>query len=98
MRITNAQMGETAGSFREFDANSARGRAYGTTDTGRLYVRAPESLRSADYTVWSYATPIAWHHPGTGWVIPDVKHSSTTSRHQSILRRALPDHRTDWQD
>lgn len=40
------------------------------------------------YVVYSYATPIGWWSEKFGWTIPDVKHSATTSRHQSVLRRA----------
>lgn len=65
--------------------------------TGRL----PEDWRqvfkedSPDYVVYSYATPIAWHVPDDGddggarWVIPDVKYSPTTTRHQNLVRTAL---------
>ena len=38
------------------------------------------------YVVYSYATPIAWYAPSFGWVVPDVKCSPTTSRHQSRVR------------
>lgn len=41
------------------------------------------------YVVFSYATPIAWYTRADGWVIPPVKYSATTSRHQSIVRRAI---------
>lgn len=40
------------------------------------------------YVVYSYATPIAWWTDQAGWTIPEVKYSATTSRHQSIVRRA----------
>ena len=36
----------------------------------------------------SYGTPIAVHHEG-GWFYPDVSHSATTGRHQSITRQAI---------
>lgn len=47
------------------------------------------------YIVWSYGTPVAWCRRTTlaggynpdSWVIPDVKYSVTTSRHQNIVRR-----------
>lgn len=48
-----------------------------------------------EYVVWSYGTPIAWHVPNDGdgdderWVIPDVKYSQTTTRHQNLVRTAL---------
>lgn len=40
------------------------------------------------YIVRSYATPIAWA-VGADPVVPDVKYSVTTSKHQGIARRAL---------
>jgi hypothetical protein len=40
------------------------------------------------YIVYSYATPIAWFGK-IGWVLPAIKYSQTTSRHQSIVRRAI---------
>lgn len=43
---------------------------------------------STDYHVMSYGTPIAVHHEG-GWMYPDVSHSASTGRHQSIVRSAI---------
>lgn len=41
------------------------------------------------YIVWSYSTIIAtWTEEG-GWSLNNAKHSSTTSRHQSIVRKAV---------
>lgn len=43
------------------------------------------------YTVCSYGTPIAWvvnDHVGT-IVVPEVKYSTTTSRHQGLCRAWL---------
>ena len=40
------------------------------------------------YVVKSYDTPIAWFTRGQ-WVIPDVKYSVTTSRHQNIVRKGI---------
>lgn len=51
----------------------------------------PEAFRtlidaqSVDYVVFSYSTPIAWHTPD-GWVVPPVRYSVTTSRHQGQAR------------
>lgn len=44
-----------------------------------------------DYVVWSYAEPIAWHVSDgeDHWVVVHDKFSSTTSRHQSIVRDAM---------
>jgi hypothetical protein len=41
-----------------------------------------------DYVVYSYETAIAWHG-NRGWIVPDVKYSLTTTRHQSLVRSAL---------
>jgi hypothetical protein len=44
----------------------------------------------ADYVVYSYSTPIAWHRPADDlWIIPDEKYSVTTSRHQSLISTAI---------
>jgi len=43
---------------------------------------------TTDYHVKSYNTPIAVHHEG-GWIYPDVSHSPSTGKHQSIVRRAI---------
>lgn len=40
------------------------------------------------YVVYSYVTPIAWWSAPTDWVIPSLTYSSTTSRHQAIVRKA----------
>lgn len=56
------------------------------------------------YVIYSYDTPIAWkqyvnptshRHPGVRfdwvemWVMPDVRYSVTTSKHQAKVRNAL---------
>jgi hypothetical protein len=43
-------------------------------------------LQQIDYIVWSYVTPIAWHHRTEGWTIPSTHYSVTTSKHQSVAR------------
>lgn len=59
------------------------------TDFGRLPMEWHDKAASPtiDYTIYSYATPIAWRDNGE-WIIPDVKYSVTTSRHQSQVRVA----------
>lgn len=44
---------------------------------------------SVEYVVVSYGTPIAWRVLDGSWIIPDVKYSSTTSRHQNIVKGAV---------
>lgn len=44
------------------------------------------------YAIWSYDTPIAWRTYRNGkarWIMPDVKYSVTTSKHQGKVRTAL---------
>lgn len=54
--------------------------------------RESDSLKRADYVIYSYATPIAWHVPGDDggtWVQPHERYSVTTSKHQSTIRYAV---------
>lgn len=38
--------------------------------------------------IYSYSTPIAWHDSRYGWIIPNVRYSTTTSsKHQTHLYR-----------
>jgi hypothetical protein len=59
---------------------------------GKLPEPEADEFRSAlrtgavTYVVRSYSTPIAWN-TGAGWVIPDVRYSITTSKHQGKLYR-----------
>lgn len=62
---------------------------FGRWDSGRLPSEFVDSFVSADYAVFSYATPIAWHVPEFGWVMPETRYSLTTTRHQSTVRYAL---------
>lgn len=41
------------------------------------------------YVVKSYNTPIAWRLEDGTWEVPAEKYSRTTSRHQSVVRRAV---------
>lgn len=47
------------------------------------------ALNDVDYVVHSYGTPIGVHSTSQGWVVPEEKYSTTTSRHQSQLRRGI---------
>lgn len=55
---------------------------------GRLPEYANVGLELADYIVRSYSTPIAWHIPGEGWVVPITTYSVSTSKHQGYARQA----------
>lgn len=69
------------------------GALFGIAGPGETFGRLPhqywQSNAHADYTVMSYATPLAWHVPGEGWTMPEVKYSVTTSKHQGRIRVAL---------
>lgn len=44
---------------------------------------------SIRYTIYSYATPIAWVTADGKATVPEVFYSKTTSRQQNIVRQAL---------
>jgi hypothetical protein len=44
--------------------------------------------KGADYFVYSYGTPIAFHSVD-GWYVVEQKFSQTTSKHQNLVRRAI---------
>lgn len=81
---------------RDFDTHGAM---WGVTaapgGTGYLPAEYAASLKGlrhrVTYTVYSYDTPIAWYVQDAGWVVPDVRYSVTTGRHQSAVRMATHD-------
>lgn len=51
-----------------------------------------DDKHNTTYAIWSYQTPIAWRTYRNGravWVIPPVRYSNTTSKHQGKVRVAL---------
>lgn len=52
-------------------------------------LKSTDTVSQADFIVYSYRTPIAWHIPGEGWIVPPVTYSVSTSRHQQSVRMAL---------
>ena len=60
------------------------GQAYG--EALRRFTADADSIR---YVVKSYSTPIAWKLEDGTWEVPAEKYSRTTSRHQSVVRRAV---------
>ena len=102
MRRTNLRdAGYFVSTLQEFRASNLHA-VEGTSWTGYLpdewrkpyvYDDAPNIV----YTVYSYGTPIAWvvrtfdtwNSTVDRWVIPPVKYSRTTSKHQNIVRRAV---------
>jgi hypothetical protein len=61
---------------------------FGAGSLGMLPAQYADSARAADYVVYSYATPIAWHAAGE-WVMPEVRYSVTTSKQQGRIATAL---------
>ena len=57
--------------------------------TGCLDAAWHGDVGEADYVVYSWATPIAWHRPGIGWVRPLVAYSRSTTRHQGTVDAAI---------
>jgi len=63
--------------------------------TGRLPAEYSDSAQSADYVVFSYDTPIAWHLAGQdaerdeAWIVPGTPYSRTTTQHQTAVSDAL---------
>lgn len=51
-----------------------------------------------DYVIFSYQTPIAWHDTEAGWIIPAVKYSNTTGRHQGAVRVAVTSLKEEYQE
>jgi hypothetical protein len=56
--------------------------------SGTQFSQQISEAKNPDYHVMSYGTPIAVHHEG-GWIYPDVSHSATTGKHQSVVRQAI---------
>lgn len=100
-RTSNAAAGPLIAGRVPFQGNNMYGHEGGPRQLGWLSPNAYYSagrnkefseqigrLKNPDYTVMSYGTPIAIHHE-EGWHYPDVSHSPSTGKHQSIVRGAL---------
>jgi hypothetical protein len=79
---TYSLCGERVGAIRPVIAHSSLSRQH------RAAFHVDDAVSGIDYIVWSYGTPIAWHHAG-GWAMPDARYSRTTSCHQGQVRRGL---------
>lgn len=82
---------------------SLTGKDIGVHPTGSRFGWLPEwadhelSKVGWAYVVFSYATPIGWFdHQRSMWVVPRVRYSATTSRHQGLLRRAIGDRPVEY--
>jgi hypothetical protein len=56
---------------------------------GRLPTCHVAIVKESDYVVYSWDTPIAWHHPIHGWIMPDEHYSQTTTQHQTKIATAI---------
>ena len=80
--------------FKPFKGNSLTGQRWNRHLSLPYYTELSAEYReqfrkdAPMYVIFSYNTPIAWYGE-LGWVVPNVKYSATTSRHQGIVRRAL---------
>lgn len=100
-KINQKQAVSAIANLESFEASALRAfRALTVRDgylSGRLYGDDLERFRAVcanvdniddmPYIVFSYGTPIAWYHGGE-WNLATAKFSVTTSKHQSIVRRA----------
>ena len=88
-KVSQADVAPLISQRQPFQASTLRG-VPGQAGTGRMSDDEIRSYRQSNpsYTVLSYGTPIAWHHEG-GWQVSPSKYSMTTSRHQSIVKRAI---------
>lgn len=56
-------------------------------DYGELPEKRHSSVDDANYIIYSYMTPIAWHVPNVGWFVPALNYGTqTTAKHQNITR------------
>lgn len=73
---------------------------------GELPEAHAATLDRADYVVWSWQTPIAWHDPmditsraARGrWHVPAVHYSQTTTIHQGKILTAVQEVTRMWGD
>jgi hypothetical protein len=75
----------------EFKASALSGSRYslgGGMLKGQDLEKLHEQVNGADYFVYSYSTPIAWH-TAEGWYVVSQKFSVTTSKHTNYVRRAI---------
>mgnify|MGYP006269992229 CR=1 FL=1 len=92
-RLSHFNIGAAIARMEDFKSNTGSMRGSKVSyppSSGRMPSAEAEKMagHNVDYVVHSYATPIAYHHEG-GWEYPDVSYSSSTSKHQSIVRGAL---------
>lgn len=96
--VSRRDAGDYVANLWEFRGNSMLGRRVTPDSVTFGYLPREHSDALAErvlagavgYVVYSYGTPIAWRDDAREeWIIPDVKYSSTTSRHQNIVKGAV---------
>jgi hypothetical protein len=92
-RTSNVNAGPLIQGREEFKGSNMQGvkgapSSHGWLSHTQFSKQLADVANTTDYHVMSYGTPIAVHHEG-GWVYPDVSHSPSTGKHQSIVRRAI---------
>ena len=78
----------------EFKASALSGSRYslgGGQLMGKDLATFEADVNGADFFVYSYNTPIAWHTLNFGWYVVAQKFSVTTSKHTNQVRRAVSD-------
>lgn len=83
----------------DFDGSNFYGRMMNSPYTSGTWMSQEDAdafIQDAEgssiYAVLSYNTIIAWCGR-SGWVIPKVRYTNTTSRHQGIVRNAVVNYR-----
>jgi len=92
-RTSNTKAGPLIQGREEFKGSNMQGvkgapSSHGWLSKTQFSEQMANVANTTDYHVMSYGTPIAVHHEG-GWMYPDVSHSPSTGKHQSIVRRAI---------
>ena len=92
-RTSNTKAGPLIQGREEFKGSNMQGvkgapSSHGWLSKTQFSEQLANVANTTDYHVLSYGTPIAVHHEG-GWIYPDISHSPSTGKHQSIVRRAI---------
>jgi len=92
-KTSNSKAGSLIQGREEFKGSNMEGvkgapSSHGWLNGTQFSQQLADVANTTDYHVMSYGTPIAVHHAG-GWIYPDVSHSASTGKHQSIVRGAL---------
>lgn len=90
-RVTNGEDFQCHGSLRGEAWKREYLSAWDTGELPREHANAlmVDHLAGLAYVIWSYSTPIGWKRTDGTVVIPNVKYSVTTTKHQHMARMAL---------